>query len=475
MEPDIQLGDLVVTRQSVSYEIGQRVAYTNPKVGHVFHRIIDREGVNYILQGDNNDWLDTHQPESSEILGKYWFKIPGGGLYIRRMREPYIFTGFVIVIFLVILSFTGIDPEGSEPKRKKRRNKMDRKTPGLVIGLRQEILLICGILIILAMVLGGIAYSRPQTREIKSNIIYSQQGELNYSSEEKALIYNSAKIQTGDPVYTNLICQVHFIFDYWFSSMDLTDEERNGLSGEYQIDVMLSDVDGWNRSYHMVPSTSFSGHHFKSELDIDICDMQTIFLDKELKTGVEIRSYDLAILPSVTIHGTIQGISFEDSFEPSIHFQIDRSLMRFPEEGRYLNLNKEESISVKRITGNVVSIFGRFFPIDQVKNTAAILLGIALMASIYPAQSLLREINRSNSSRINIIHQSLLIDIKLGSLSKKGITVIEVDHFNDLVKMAERYGAMIYHETGKDFHRYSIQDEQTLFQFTLEEKPDTKE
>jgi signal peptidase I len=475
MEPDIQLGDLVVTRKSTGYEIDQRVAYINPKVGYVFHRIVGREGEEFVLQGDNNDWLDTHHPERSEILGSYWFKIPRGGIYIRKLREPAMFAGLVIGMFLIVLTFSGIDPQSGEKKRKQRRHKMDKKNPGWIIGLRQELLSICGILIIIALILGGIAYSRPATREIKSKIVYVQEGELNYSSEEQALIYNSAKIKTGDPVYTNLMCEVQFVFNYGFSSMDLSEEERSELTGEYQIDVRLSDVDGWNRSYQMVPVTKFAGDQFQSELDIDICNMQTIFLDKETKTGVEIRAYDLTILPSVSISGSVQRVSFRDSFEPSIHFQIDRSLLRFPEEGRYLNMNKDGIISVKRITENIISIFGRFFPISQVKNFAAILLGTALLASIYPAQSLLREIRRSDSSRIHALHQSLLIDVEPGSLAVKGTTVIEVDQFADLLKLAERYGAMIFHETGKDFHRYSIQDDQTLFQYTLEEKPEQKD
>ena len=40
--------------------------------------------------------------------------------------------------------------------------------------------------------------------------------------------------------------------------------------------------------------------------------------------------------------------------------------------------------------------------------------------------------------------------------------------FSDLTKMAERYGAMILHETLGKYHRYSVQDEQTVYQYAIE-------
>ena len=82
MEPDFEIGDLVVTRKSPSYEIDQRVVYDNPRVGFVFHRIIGRIQGEYVLKGDSNDWIDSYQPTESEIIGSLWFYVPGGGKII---------------------------------------------------------------------------------------------------------------------------------------------------------------------------------------------------------------------------------------------------------------------------------------------------------------------------------------------------------------------------------------------------------
>lgn len=51
MAPDFKIGDLVVARKSLFYEVNQRVVYDNPKIGYVFHRIIDWENNEYIFKG----------------------------------------------------------------------------------------------------------------------------------------------------------------------------------------------------------------------------------------------------------------------------------------------------------------------------------------------------------------------------------------------------------------------------------------
>jgi len=62
----------------------------------------------------------------------------------------------------------------------------------------------------------------------------------------------------------------------------------------------------------------------------------------------------------------------------------------------------------------------------------------------------------------------MLVEVEEGSLPSRGFTKIEVDSIQELARMAERYGAMILHEAGEKFNRYTVQDEKTFFQYTLE-------
>lgn len=46
--------------------------------------------------------------------------------------------------------------------------------------------------------------------------------------------------------------------------------------------------------------------------------------------------------------------------------------------------------------------------------------------------------------------------------------IVDVASFSDLTKMAERYGAMILHESRGTYHRYTVQDEQVVYQYILD-------
>src|SRR3972149_3089791 len=70
MEPALHQGDLVLARRAPSYDVDQIVTYNHPQVGPVIHRIIDRQGTHYTLQGDNNSWIDSYAPTGDEIVGQ---------------------------------------------------------------------------------------------------------------------------------------------------------------------------------------------------------------------------------------------------------------------------------------------------------------------------------------------------------------------------------------------------------------------
>jgi len=187
MEPDFQVGDLVITRRSVDYNLDQRVVYKHPQIGYVFHRIVDENASGFILKGDNNDWLDTYQPSTSDILGKYWFDIPGAGNIIVSLRQPSIFVLFVLLISLILASIFLL-PENILRKRKKgKRKRMNEKQPPRTNGVnQQEILLLLLIIAITSIIISIFSFSKPITIYIDDNITYKHIAEIEYSANDPA-------------------------------------------------------------------------------------------------------------------------------------------------------------------------------------------------------------------------------------------------------------------------------------------------
>lgn len=89
MEPNLYREDLVVLRETHDYQIGDVVAYSHPYLGPVIHRIIGLEGNQYVLQGDNNDWIDSYQPVEADIIGEMWIHLPKTGRVVNGLRTPF--------------------------------------------------------------------------------------------------------------------------------------------------------------------------------------------------------------------------------------------------------------------------------------------------------------------------------------------------------------------------------------------------
>ena len=94
MEPTMSAGDLVITRRSDTFEIGDVVVYAipddTPGAGvMVIHRITGGNGVEgFITTGDNRDMADPWRPRNEDIMGAGWRIIPRGGWVIAWLRSP---------------------------------------------------------------------------------------------------------------------------------------------------------------------------------------------------------------------------------------------------------------------------------------------------------------------------------------------------------------------------------------------------
>ncbi len=122
MLPTLTHDDLVVVRPQESYGPGQVVAYRS-EVMHqpIVHRIAGVEDGRYVMQGDNNSWVDPDRPDAREVIGAVWYVVPGAGGVLRRLSSPKV--AAVIALAVGFLAAGGLAvlwtpvPEGpAEPE-----------------------------------------------------------------------------------------------------------------------------------------------------------------------------------------------------------------------------------------------------------------------------------------------------------------------------------------------------------------------
>lgn len=105
MEPTYHTGDLVVSRCGEP-RVGDVVVYQPSELGggRIIHRIVDGDGEQgWVLQGDNNAWLDPFSPTDAEVLGVATVHVPKVGLVARWITSPLVWGSFIVLAIALLL------------------------------------------------------------------------------------------------------------------------------------------------------------------------------------------------------------------------------------------------------------------------------------------------------------------------------------------------------------------------------------
>lgn len=116
MEPTYFTGDLVWSRCGEP-AVGDVVVYSPPETdgSHVIHRIIGGNGTDgWILQGDNNDFVDPWTPDNSRIVGIAAVHIPNLGTIMHSLGSPYIWISVLVLAAAILLWPRAEEPEEPE-------------------------------------------------------------------------------------------------------------------------------------------------------------------------------------------------------------------------------------------------------------------------------------------------------------------------------------------------------------------------
>lgn len=98
MEPTLSVNDLVIIKESDSYEQGDIVIYQSGGI-LVIHRIIETDGDTVITKGDANN-ISDEPIEKSAIKGKLIASVPFVGLILRKIKS---FAGVVVMLAAAVI------------------------------------------------------------------------------------------------------------------------------------------------------------------------------------------------------------------------------------------------------------------------------------------------------------------------------------------------------------------------------------
>ena len=101
MEPHLAGGDIVLLRRERQYGIGEVVAYRDPVLGPVLHRIEAKQRDRFVMRGDNRERIDAYAPLPEDILGRetaVWRRGLSVVLAVTSMRSLLTLAAAVVAI-----------------------------------------------------------------------------------------------------------------------------------------------------------------------------------------------------------------------------------------------------------------------------------------------------------------------------------------------------------------------------------------
>lgn len=100
MEPTISKEDfIIINHHDKKYKKGDIITFYDDSKMLVTHRIIKIENNKIITKGDHNKTEDD-AISKEKVVGKYVFRIKGGGKVVAHLKNPFI---IIIVVILIIL------------------------------------------------------------------------------------------------------------------------------------------------------------------------------------------------------------------------------------------------------------------------------------------------------------------------------------------------------------------------------------
>ena len=452
MEPTLIGGDLAILQHADTYSKGDVVAF-HVDGGNVIHRIVGGSSQGFETRGDNRKESDFWKPAASDIAGRLWFSVSGGGWWLDFFREP------ARIAFLTgVLGFLTV--VGARPRRRWRARRGGVALGGVTLGASRIAALVATTAVFAVGVWIAIAAFSPQPTASATRVRYEQVGTLDYVVHTKtSVVYPTETVSAGQPVYTRLAKSIEGTFRYALSSA-----ESAQLSGDGGLELLVSAPEGWSRRLELAPATHFDGATATTTFSIDIAQILEMVSAVERETGVQTGTYDLALSPTIRVSGHVGSDAIEAAFSPSYVFKFSRTIIRPPAALEQKDMALADAPAREPSVRLVLA---------SVPQTAARVLGVALVvAGLLGALVLLAgiglQLRRDPVRAIALRYGGMLVQVADADRGPEARRV-RVASMADLARIARRGNGTILHQHTGAGDLYFVQEASAVYEHAIRE------
>lgn len=471
MHPSFRTGDLAITVASDRYEVGDVAAYrAEPNGAIVLHRIVAAEGGRFTFQGDNNDWKDPTHPRTDEMVGKLWVRIPGAGViadYTGAPGRAVLLTAGVVILLVGGEATRRSRRRGSGDGGGSRRSRRSIPTTS-ELGEAATMFALPGLAVAASLLLLGLAFTRPDTRETTEKREYRQEVTYGYTgTAPTGTTYPEGTVTTGSPIFLRLVQQIRFQIGY-----ELTAEDPvHNAAGIYSIDAELSGVGSWKRTLTLQPATRFSGSGFSTEVTLDVPQIQALVAATQAETGVKGDAVTIDLVPRVTTNGFAGGVPFSATFDTPMSLKLtplDITPVQAPEDDDGLDERTTSTYRAPVERTRNMTLLGRSASVSTVRTFSAV-AALAALAWFGVVSATYQRLRRGSAAlRLAHRYQSNLVDVAaLPPLPEP----VDVADMAALARIAERTERLILHHADGGVHTFLVEDDGTVYRVVLDDAP----
>jgi signal peptidase I len=461
MEPGFTAGDLAILRPSTDYRVGDIVAYDSADLGTtVMHRIVDGDADGYVMQGDNNSWLDEETPAESEVMGRLWLHVPQGGKAIAALRSPSVLV-LVAVAAVTILLSVARKPRG----RHTRSSRPAARTPYVfsnpIRARARQVTLAAGVAALLAGVGTSGLLLMPDTQTDTRTLPVTQQGRFAYTgSAVQGTTYPTGVIETGDPVWTKLADGLTVSFEDVVTG-------ATEVAGTVRLDVTVTAPDGWSALLATGPAAPLLHGTATASVPVDPAAASALIDRHYEEIGAAVGTGVVTVVPVVEAAGTVESLPFIAGSPGGLSFAMDETALRLSGEAAALAPTTQTSVSVDELAPRTFSLGSVTVSIETARRAAGAVLLVALVALV-ASLWIGRPVSGTVVDQLLARHAGRILEVRRFT---PGSTIVDLADADALFRVAERLDSLVLHHEGPRGTTFAVRDGETTYRYVVRSAP----
>ncbi len=475
MEPRLHTGDLVVTRASDTYGVGDSVLYHSALLdANVFHRIVAVEDGRYTLRGDNRSEDDPEAVAASRIHGSEWVVMPGFGSALEWLRQP---VQLAVLLFAIVFAMLF---GGRELSRRRRPSDpkpvhvepAPRSSSAAVAGAARAVAIAAAVALGLFSVLSALAWTRDTT--VTSSVVggYAHTGTFTYEAEARpGVAYPDSVVTTGQPIFTALSDSARVSFTYRFDS-----RERSQVRGSIALDLRVDDpTTKWSRTLPLEGDAPFVGSTATVASSVDLPALEKLIARYGKSTGTNATTAVVSLVPRVEVSGYAGDKVLDDTFAPELPFTLDPVVFKLSEQSTAIpELAKDAAVPASPLlprvegTGTVadpakLSLGPVSVGVEQARSLGMIGVGLSFFVLLVAGALLVRRLGGSERDRIEARYGSRIVAAR--AVVPDGRWVSDLDSIDELMRVADAYDRVVLRVDDEGGDAYLVDDGIAVYRF----------